>query len=196
MLADQGAWINARVDGTPHRSSKLATVIALPYHRSVHTCELCNAKVHELRRGRCWGCYGRWVEARPVGLGARCICCNEQRRRVLKMTELFGGWHPMCFNCSGQITQLEPVPTTLASLREAISRERRKLDRRSGQPDARMFQYERRVGERRAARADYPAVDDDMIIEVLIDTGAADGYDIDFEDLTSIRSLVDLQATG
>lgn len=171
-------------------------MIGPAYHRWVHTCELCNAKVHELRRGRCWGCYGRWVDARPVGLGARCICCNEQRHRVLKMTELFGGWQPICFNCSGQITQLQPFPTTVVELREAISRERRKLDRRTHQPDLRMFQYERRVGERRTSRSDYPMVDDDMIIEVTLDTGESDSYEIDFEDLTSIRALVDLRQTG
>ena len=39
---------------------------------------------------------------------------------------------------------------TVAGLKEAISRERRKRDRRFGKPDTRVFRYERRVGERRA----------------------------------------------
>ncbi|MEJ7600361.1 MAG: hypothetical protein WKG01_20795 [Kofleriaceae bacterium] len=158
----------------------------------MHTCELCNAKVHELRRGRCWGCYSRWVNARPVGVGARCVTCSEQRRRVLKLTELYGAWQPMCFNCNGQISNLTTFPTTLAALREAVSRERRAKDRRIGSADVRMFQYERRVGDRRAARSDYPTVDDDMIIEVTLDPG--DGScEVDFEELTSIRSLIALE---
>ena len=188
--------MSARVDGTAQPSPKLATANGLPYHRTVHTCELCNAKVHELRRGRCWGCYGRWVDARPVGLGARCVTCGEQRRRVLKLTELYRAWQPMCFNCSGQIGQIEPFPATLTELREVVSRERRKNDRRLGLPDVRMFQYERRVGERRAVRAEYPLVDEDMIIEVTLDFGDDTDDNVDFEDLTSIRALEDLRPTG
>jgi len=97
-------------------------------------------------------------------------------------------WKPMCFNCAGQLLLLDPMPTTIALLKEAISRERRKRDRRFGKPDSRVFRYERRVGERRLDRADEaPAVDDDMIIEV--------SYEVviehdDFEDLTQIRELV------
>jgi hypothetical protein len=149
-------------------------------------CEVCNAHVHELRRGRCWGCYGRWVDARPVGLGARCVTCNEKRRRFLKSVELFGNWMPMCFNCAGQVLDLDPMPTTIAGLREVVSRERRRRDRRFGKPDTRVFRYERRVGERRSGREDCPAVDDDMIIEVTYE--ASDGDD--FDDLTQIRELV------
>ena len=167
---------------------------------TVHTCEVCSAKVHELRRGRCWGCYSRWVDERPVGIGARCVTCHEKRRRVLKSVELFGGWKPMCFNCAGQILHLAPMPATLAALRDLISRERRKTDRRYGKPDTRVFQYERRVGERRTSRTEYPVIDDDMIIEVVHDSpmiasGAETG---DFDsDLTQIRELiVSLRPTG
>lgn len=154
---------------------------------SAPVCEVCNAKVHELRRGRCWGCYGRWVDARPVGLGARCVTCNEKRRRFLKSVELFGGWQPMCFNCAGQLLHLDPMPATIAGLRDAVSRERRKRDRRIGKPDSRVFRYERRVGERRTARDEYPIIDDDMIIEVTVEA-SPDGED--FDDLTQIRELV------
>jgi hypothetical protein len=148
-------------------------------------CEVCNASVGELRRGRCWGCYARWVDARPVGLGSRCITCNEKRRRFLKSVELFGGWKPMCFNCAGQVLDMNPIPATIAGLKAAVSRERRQIDRRLGKPDTRVFRYERRVGERRAGR-DAPAVDDDMIIEVSYDTAAVE----DFEDLTQIRQMI------
>jgi hypothetical protein len=153
----------------------------------VHTCEVCNAKVHELRRGRCWGCYARWVDQRPVGLGARCITCPEKRRRLLKSVELYGAWQAMCFNCAGQILHLDPLPPTVAELKAIVSRERRHLDRRDGRSDSRVFQYERRVGERRLIRDDYPLVDEDMIVEV-----TQEGEVSDFEDLTQIRELYDM----
>jgi hypothetical protein len=143
--------------------------------------------VSELRRGRCWGCYERWVETRPVGLGARCVTCPEKRRRFLKTVELFGNWKPMCFNCAGVLLILDPMPKTISLLREAISRERRSRDRRWGKPDTRVFVYERRVGERRSGRDDYPSVEDDMIIEVTFDA-AREGHDQDY--ITQIRELV------
>lgn len=154
------------------------------------TCSVCRASVQELRRGRCWGCYARWVGARPVGLGARCVTCDEKRLRFLKMVELFGAWRPMCFNCDGQIAQLDPMPLTLEAVRLAVSRERRRRDRRIGKPDTRVFQYERRVGERRTGRDGYPSIEDDMIIEVTIEPVTADGDGEDFEELTAIRELV------
>jgi len=157
-------------------------------------CEVCNARVGELRRGRCWGCYARWVDARPVGMGAKCVTCTEKRRRFLKSVELFGGWKPMCFNCAGQLLDLDPMPATITALKDAISRERRKRDRRIGKTDSRVFRYERRVGERRDTLRGgeiVPVVDDDMIIEVsydvVIDTPAGGE---DFEDLTQIREMI------
>jgi hypothetical protein len=91
----------------------------------------------------------------------------------------------MCFNCAGQVLDMDPMPTTIVALRDLISRERRRVDRRIGKPDSRVFRYERRVGERRSEREDIPVVEDDMIIEVTYD---ADGDD--FDDLTQIRELV------
>jgi hypothetical protein len=154
----------------------------------VETCEVCNAKVHELRRGRCWGCYARWVDTRSVGLGARCVTCNEKRRRFLKTVELYGRWQAMCFNCAGQLATLDPMPRTLSALRAAVSRERRRRDRRWGKADTRVFRYERRVGERRTGRDDFPSVDDDMIIEVTIECEPTPSWDE--QDLTRIRELV------
>lgn len=156
-------------------------------------CEVCRAPVSELRRGRCWGCYSKWVEARPVGLGAKCITCGEQRRRVLKNVELYGNWKPMCFNCAGQLLHLDPLPQTIAALRAAVSRERRGNDRRVGKPDTRVFKYERRVGDRRVGRVDAAAIkhddDNDLEIEIVVEPVAAnDG--MDFDDLTQIRELV------
>jgi hypothetical protein len=170
-------------------SRKLATGPPRADNRYVETtvciCEVCNAAVGELRRGRCWGCYARWVDARPVGLGARCITCSEKRRRFIKSVELFGGWKPMCFNCAGQVLDMQPMPSTIAELKEAVSRERRKVDRRIGKVDSRVFRYERRVGERRSER-DFPLIDDEMIIEVSYDSAPVE----DFEDLTQIRQMI------
>jgi hypothetical protein len=143
--------------------------------------------VSELRRGRCWGCYERWIDQRPVGLGARCTTCPEKRRRFLKTVELFGAWKPMCFNCAGVLLSLDPMPKTISALKDAVSRERRARDRRWGKTDGRVFVYERRVGERRSDREDLPPVDDDMIIEVSID----DAEPLEsYEDITAIRELV------
>lgn len=131
---------------------------------------MCGARVHELRRGRCWGCYARWVDARPVGVGARCVVCSERRRRMLRGIELHGAFHPMCFSCAGQTMALDPLPPTIAAVKTALTRERRGGDRRVGRRDTRVFPYERRVGERRAGRGeDGEPIDDEMIIEVVVD---------------------------
>lgn len=200
--------MRARVDGKPPQGSrKLAAMNALPDNGGVQSCEVCNAKVHELRRGRCWGCYSQWVETRPVGVGARCITCSEKRRRVMKAVELFGSWKPMCFNCAGQLLHLDPLPFTIADMRAIVSRERRRQDRRIGKPDTRVFVYERRVGDRRTPRAQQRTAEDvafdeliydDMIIEISIDDIEVIGEPgIEFEDITQIRELVrDLRPAG
>lgn len=93
----------------------------------------------------------------------------------------------MCFNCAGQLLTLSPMPTTIAELKLAVSRERRANDRRFGKPDTRVFRYERRVGERRTSREDFAPIDDDMIIEVSVEQNEGD---VDFDDLTMIRELI------
>ena len=150
-------------------------------------CEVCSAPVRELRRGRCWGCYSRWVESRPVGFGASCQICGERRRGHLRSIELLGSWAPVCHDCSARVATLKPMPRALAGVREALRRERRQHDRRVGHPDLRLAPVERRRGERRVralaagtaagARAapightlcpqdSAPLVDEDMVIEI------------------------------
>ncbi|MGE0866946.1 MAG: hypothetical protein AB7P03_00175 [Kofleriaceae bacterium] len=97
------------------------------------------------------------------------MTCPEKRRRVLRSVELHGRWRPMCFNCAGQLLTMTPVPETIEEMMLAVSRERRRVDRRSGKPDTRVFRYERRVGERRMPRDVVRPIDDDMIIEISID---------------------------
>jgi hypothetical protein len=108
-------------------------------------CEVCGGKGLELRRGRCWGCYNRWTEARPVGLNAACTVCEERRKGFLKQIELLGAWVPMCHNCAGRAMQLLPAPTSLAEIKKRLSRERRNGERRIGKKDTRVFPRERRV---------------------------------------------------
>lgn len=89
----------------------------------------------------------------------------------------------MCFSCSGQALALSPMPPGVAELKEALSRERRGVDRRLGKPDTRVFRYERRVGDRRSTRDEIAPIDDDMIIEISIDVSE---YEADFDDMTRI----------
>lgn len=94
-------------------------------------CEVCGAGVQELRRGRCWGCYTRWADTRPVGVGASCISCGERRRDVLRSIELLGSWQVSCHNCAARIAALDPVPQSLDEICHALKRERRTGDRRA-----------------------------------------------------------------
>lgn len=127
----------------------------------------------------------------------------------MKTVELFGSWKPMCFNCCGQLLHLDPLPETIAAMRELVSRERRKGDRRVGRADTRVFQYERRVGDRRTPRTaegsgPLTAVPveigfDDLYDDVVIEIGLEDLELVEevrveeamaFEDVTRIRELV------
>ena len=135
-------------------------------------CDVCSANVNELRRGRCWGCYNRWVDARPVGVGARCCVCSERRRDALRSVELLGAWLPMCYTCSGRAMRLDPLPQTLAEIRHELDRERRRDERRIGKPDTRVFQHDRRTGDRRGDREigdDWMMIDEEMIIEMQLE---------------------------
>lgn len=160
----------------------------------METCEVCSASVKELRRGRCWGCYSRWVEARPVGLGAKCAICTERRRERLKSIELLGAWMPVCFNCSGRASTLAPMPQTIAGIRKALDRERRLRDRRFGKKDTRVFQYDRRSNDRRGERVvrdECVPIDDEMILDIELEEVVAslERELAERDDLTRIREL-------
>lgn len=114
-------------------------------------CEVCSAQVRELRRGRCWGCYSRWVSSRPIGLGASCRLCGERRRSYLRSIELLGSWAPACHSCAERLAQLHPMPRSLAGVREALRRERRQHERRAPEADETVSLLERRAGDRRRA---------------------------------------------
>jgi hypothetical protein len=117
--------------------------------RETQICEVCGARVVDLRRGRCFGCYTRWSDARPVGLGAACAVCNDRRTDNLRQVELLGAWVPLCGNCTVRTMRLQPMPRTLDAIRHALSRERRRSDRRQDAA-ARPSHAERRGLERRS----------------------------------------------
>jgi hypothetical protein len=179
-------------------------------------CEVCGAQVRELRRGRCWGCYTRWVEARPVGLGASCRFCGERRNAYLRSIELLGSWAPACHNCAARIAKLEPMPPSMVGVREALRRERRDLDRRAArQPDQRSAPFERRSGERRhaARRAgtdavvsamsghqlgpslheSAPVVDDDMVVEMVELAGELESLADELGEVGDLTRIHELQ---
>lgn len=132
-------------------------------------CEVCGARVSTLRRGRCWICYVRWAEARPVGMNAFCVVCNDRRRENLRLVEFQGSWVPMCHNCSAKTLQLSPMPRTIEGIREGLNRDRRWKDRRAGKKDHRIFAVDRRTNERRGERsAEHDWLDaENLIIEIL-----------------------------
>jgi hypothetical protein len=123
--------------------------MSVEVERATLPCNVCGAHVSELRRGRCWGCYTRWVEARPVGRGAACLICFEKRRAQLKLMELHARSVPICHGCGARILRLEQIPDTIDGVRQALKRDRREADRRDDGLDRRIFPRERRVGERR-----------------------------------------------
>ncbi len=116
----------------------------------LQTCEVCGTKTSSLRRGRCWGCYIRWSEDRPVGRGATCVICSELRRENLRLVEFQGTWMPMCHNCAAKTMRLLPVPQTIEGIRQRLTRDRRWNERRKGRKDHRIFAIERRNEERRS----------------------------------------------
>jgi hypothetical protein len=128
--------------------------MSVEVERATLPCGVCGAAVTELRRGRCWGCYTRWAESRPVGRGAACAVCGEKRRAQLKLVELHGRSLAFCHGCAAQMMRLSDLPTSIEDLRQALRRDRRDDDRRAGKVDQRIFPRERRVGERRGPMRD------------------------------------------
>lgn len=124
--------------------------MSVEIERATLPCGVCGAQVVELRRGRCWGCYTRWGESRPVGKGAACVICHEQRRSELRLVELQMKSRALCHSCAGRIGRMDSVPTSINAIRLVLERERRSGDRRDEGDDRRIFPRERRVGERRA----------------------------------------------
>jgi hypothetical protein len=167
--------------------------MSVEVERATVPCQICGAHVSELRRGRCWGCYTRWVEARPVGRGAACLICFEKRREQLKLMELHTRSVPICHGCGARILRLDQIPGTIDGVRQALKRDRREGDRRGDDGiDRRIFPRERRVGERRSPPREQAGAppdpnghlalsDLDVIIELLDD-------DLEFIEQTTVSA--------
>lgn len=153
--------------------------------RATLPCNVCGAAVTELRRGRCWGCYTRWADSRPVGRGASCSVCHEKRRTMLRLVELKSRSLPFCHGCAAHVLRLVEVPESLDELRHLLRRDRRDGDRRDGETiDQRIFPRERRVGERRGpSREAYADTDPNMRLsefdEVVIELAETDLEDVE-----------------
>jgi hypothetical protein len=156
--------------------------MSVEVERATLPCSVCGASVSELRRGRCWGCYTRWAESRPVGRGAACTTCGEKRRAQLKLVEIWRRSLPFCHGCAAAVMRLADLPSTVEELRHALRRDRRDADRRNGgKADHRIFPRERRVGERRGPSRDAFADTDPRIKladlqmdEVVLELGESD----------------------
>jgi hypothetical protein len=154
-------------------------------------CTHCGARVQELRRGRCWGCYQAWAGLRPAGRGARCVVCYERRAESLRLVELHGRWLPLCHGCATRTQWLSPVPYTVDAIRRMLSRDRRGDDRRVGALDMRPIARERRQTDRRsdegtATRGAPPIPVGDLGGEV-IEVGLSDATEI--IDITTVLDL-------
>ncbi len=155
---------------------------------STQSCEVCGAHVVDLRRGRCFTCYSKWADARPVGLGASCTICNDRRRDNLRQLELLGAWVPMCYNCAGRTMRLDPPPRTLEALRHLLARERRAGDRRSAISPTWPAPVERRGLERRSV-GHVENGDMFLVDEMIIDIMDEDLEPLAHEDETTIRRI-------
>ena len=139
----------------------------------------------ELRRGRCWGCYTRWADSRPVGRGAACAVCQEKRRNQLRLVELKGRSLPFCHSCAAHVLRMIEVPDSIDDIRLALRRDRRDGERRDGEKvDQRIFPRERRVGERRGPSRDaYADTDPGMRLsefeDVVIELAETDMEDVE-----------------
>jgi hypothetical protein len=164
--------------------------MSIEVERATISCSTCGAKVTELRRGRCWGCYTKWAEMRPVPRGASCVVCEERRRENLRMAELHRRSVVFCHICAARTLKLGTVPTSIDGLRRVLLRERRLADRRGEGLERRVFPRERRVGDRRGPPRADAAGDtnpgfvmpdfEDMVIEI-------QDSDIESVEVTQVR---------
>ncbi len=123
--------------------------MSIEFERATIPCGSCGAMVTELRRGRCWGCYSKWAEMRPVPRGATCAVCEERRRDNLRLIEVHSRSLTFCHICAARAIKLAMVPTSIEELRRLLLRDRRAQDRRGDGYERRIFPRERRVGDRR-----------------------------------------------
>ena len=157
----------------------------MPSSQSHLKCEMCGARVATLRRGRCWVCYIRWAETRPVGKGASCAVCHDRRLENLRMVEFRSTWVPMCHNCGTKAYRLTPLPQSLEGLTQRLGRDRRWTARRRGKGDSRLSPKDRRNEDRRAVEPVSEEVWEDAE-ELIIEASSLPRADDHVHELTCI----------
>jgi hypothetical protein len=112
--------------------------------------------------------------------------CFEKRRDQLKLVELHGRSMPLCHGCSARVMRLDDLPETIDAIRNALRRDRRLADKRSGKVDHRIFPRERRVGERRGpprgALPTDPSYENTMLAdmdEIIVELAEADMEEVE-----------------
>ncbi len=83
-----------------------------------------------LRRGMCRACYLRAWRGTELPTDAKCCSCDEQRRVVLRWTQLGDGRVVTCQNCGFLADKTRPRVKNQRELVERLERERRRLERR------------------------------------------------------------------
>lgn len=83
-----------------------------------------------LRRGMCRACYLRAWRGTELPADAKCCACSEQRRVVLRWTQLGASRVVTCQNCGFLADKTRPRVTTERELVDRLERERRRLERR------------------------------------------------------------------
>jgi hypothetical protein len=142
---------------------------------------------------------------RPVGIGASCGACEDQRRENLRYFELGvrsnargARWVVLCFNCVVLAERLEPPARSVDSLKMRLNRDRRWGDRRArtmGRASDRDRVAERRLRDRRIGLRDlFDATDlvDELEIEIEADFERVSEEQIQSEEVTGIHVRLDL----
>ena len=124
------------------------------------TCERCKQVPRgcALRRGMCRACYLRAWRGTELPADASCCACSEQRRVVLRWTQLGGERLVTCQNCGFLADKTRPRVATREELILRLERERRRNDRRRNyvvEPEdpAERRALSRRIVPRQAATA-------------------------------------------
>ena len=118
------------------------------------TCERCKQVPRgcALRRGMCRACYLRAWRGTELPANASCCACTEQRRVVLRWTQLGTDRVVTCQNCGFLADKARPRVTTREELVLRLERERRRIDRRRNYVVEPEDPAERRNLARRARR--------------------------------------------
>ena len=117
-------------------------------------CESCKQVPRgcALRRGMCRACYLRAWRGTELPADAKCCACTEQRRVVLRWTQLGDDRVVTCQNCGFLADKARPRVTTRQELVDRLERERRRLERRRNYVVEPEDPKERREAARRARR--------------------------------------------